>query len=451
MKTDASFRYERGADPNITIDAMKRAALLIKEIAGGTTSSEIIDIYPEKIEPKTIEFSCEKMNRLVGNDIPKDAVMNILQSLEIGVTGEFPNLTLSIPTNKADVYRDVDVIEEILRIYGFNRISNTGATLMNFNHQSKPNRENIYNQIADFLTNNGFTEIMNNSLTKAEHTENVKGFDSNLNATIANPLSNELDVMRQSLLFGGLSSIAYNCNHQLTDLKFYEFGTVYQKNPNVEQDAPVTKKYKETQRLTIFISGNKRAENWQNPLENVDFNYLKSLVNTVFSRLRLTTYKTENSIPEYLSEGLSYILNGKTVAVFGKLSKATLKYFDIKQDVYFADISWTDILKALPKKPILYQEISKFPEVRRDLALLVDQKITFAQIEEVAYYTEKNLLQSVNLFDVYEGDKLPEGKKSYAVSFILQDSEKTLTEKQITHVMEKMMKQMTEKLGATIR
>jgi len=383
--------------------------------------------------------------------MPKNTVMNILQSLEKEINGEFPNLTLTIPTNKADVYRDVDVIEEILRIYGFNRISNTGATLMNFNHQSKPNRENIYNQIADFLTNNGFSEIMNNSLTKAEHTENVKGFDSNLNATIANPLSNELDVMRQSLLFGGLSSIAYNCNHQLTDLKFYEFGTVYQKNPNVEQDAPVTKKYKETQRLAIFISGNKRSENWQNPLENVDFNYLKSLVNTVFSRLRLTTYKTDNSIPEYLSEGLSYILNGKTVAIFGKLSKSTLKYFDIKQDVYFADISWTDVLKALPKKPILYQEISKFPEVRRDLALLVDQKITFAQIEEVAYYTEKNLLQSVNLFDVYEGDKLPEGKKSYAVSFILQDSEKTLTEKQITHVMEKMMKQMTEKLGAVIR
>jgi phenylalanyl-tRNA synthetase beta chain len=309
----------------------------------------------------------------------------------------------------------------------------------------------VYNQIADFLSNNGFAEIMNNSLTKAEHTEKIKGFDPNLNATIANALSNELDVMRQSLLFGGLSSIAYNCNHQLTDLKLFEFGTVYQKNPNAEQDAPVTKKYRETQRLAIFISGQKRSENWQNPLETIDFNYLKSLVNTIFSRLRLENYKIENNIPEYFGEGLSYILNGKTVATFGKLTKATLKYFDIKQDVYFADISWTDILKVLPKKPILYQEISKFPEVRRDLALLVDQKITFAEIENVAYHTEKNLLQSVNLFDVYEGDKLPEGKKSYAVSFILQDNEKTLTEKQITGVMEKMIKQITEKLNATIR
>ncbi|MDR0437973.1 MAG: phenylalanine--tRNA ligase subunit beta, partial [Bacteroidales bacterium] len=384
-------------------------------------------------------------------DIPKDAVLNILQSLEIGVNGEFPNLILQIPTNKADVTRDVDVIEEILRIYGFNRISNTGATLMNFQHQGKPDREKVYNQVADFITNNGFSEIMNNSLTKADHTEKVKGFDSNLNVTIANPLSNELDVMRQSLLFGGLSSIAYNCNHQLTDLKLYEFGTIYQKNPNVDPTVSVTKKYKETQRLAIFISGNKRAENWQKPLETVDFNYLKSLVNTSFSRLRLDNYKIEDTVPEYFSEGLSYILNGKTIAAFGKLSKATLKYFDIKQDVYFADISWTDILKALPKKPILYQEISKFPEVRRDLALLVDQKITFAEIEKLAYDTEKKLLQSVNLFDVYEGDKLPEGKKSYAVSFILQDSEKTLSEKQITGVMEKMMKQMTEKLGATIR
>ena len=451
MKTDASFRYERGADPNITVDALKRAALLIKEIAGGIISSEITDIYPEKIEPKIVDFSCEKMNRLIGNEIPKDAVMNILQSLEIGVNGEFPNLTLKIPTNKADVTRDVDVIEEILRIYGFNRISNTGSAQMNFEHQSKPDREKIYDQTANFLSNNGFSEIMNNSLTKAEHTENVKSFDSNLNVTITNPLSNELNVMRQTLLFGGLSSIAYNCNHQLTDLKFYEFGSVYQKNPNVESDAPVTKKYKEIQRLAIFISGNKQTENWQKPLENVDFNYLKSLVNTLFSRLRLTTYKVENSSPEYLSEGLSYILNGKTVAVFGKLSKATLKYFDIKQDVFFADISWTDVLKALPKKPVLYQEVSKFPEVRRDLALLIDQKITFAEIEKLAFDTEKKFLKSVSLFDVYEGDKLPEGKKSYAVSFILQDSEKTLSEKQITSVMEKMIRQMTEKLGATIR
>ncbi|MCL2414486.1 MAG: phenylalanine--tRNA ligase subunit beta [Bacteroidales bacterium] len=451
MKTDASFRYERGADPNITVDALKRAALLIKEVAGGAISSEITDIYPNKIEPKVVDFSCEKMNRLIGSEIPKDAVINILQSLEIGVSGEYPNLRLEIPTNKADVTRDVDVIEEILRIYGFNRIANVGATLMSFEHPTKPDRENVYNQIADFLSNNGFAEIMNNSLTKAEHTEKVKNFDSTLNVILENPLSNELDVMRQSLLFGGLSSIAYNCNHQLTDLKFYEFGTVYQKNPNAEPDASVTKKYKETQRLAIFISGNKRAENWQKPLESVDFDYLKSLVNTVFSRLRLTNFKVEEQVPEYFSEGLSYSINKKTLAAFGKLSKATLKYFDIKQDVYFADIAWTDVLKALPKKPILYQEISKFPEVRRDLALLVDEKITFSQIQKLAYDTEKKYLRSVNLFDVYEGDKLPEGKKSYAISFILQDAEKTLSEKQITGVMEKMMRQMTEKLGAVIR
>jgi len=451
MKTDASFRYERGADPNITVDALKRASLLIKEVAGGTISSEITDVYPIKIEPKTFEFSCEKMNRLIGSEIPKESVLNILQSLEIGVSGEFPNLVLQIPTNKADVTRDVDVIEEILRIYGFNRIATIGATQMSFEHPAKPDRENVYNQIADFLSNNGFAEIMNNSLTKAEHTEKVKGFDSSLNVSLENPLSNELDVMRQSLLFGGLSSIAYNCNHQLTDLKFYEFGTVYQKNPNVENDAPVTKRYKETQRLAMFVSGNKRAENWQKPLENVDFDFLKSLVNTVFSRLRLTTYKVSTETPEYFSEGLSYTLNNKTVAVFGKLSKATLKHFDIKQDVFFADLAWTDILKALPKKPILYQEVSKFPEVRRDLALLVDQKTTFAEIEKLAYDTEKKYLRAVNLFDVYEGDKLPEGKKSYAVSFILQDPEKTLSEKQITSVMDKMIRQMTEKLGATIR
>ncbi|MCL2028313.1 MAG: phenylalanine--tRNA ligase subunit beta, partial [Bacteroidales bacterium] len=392
LKTDASFRYERGADPNITLDALKRAALLIKEVASGTISSEIIDVYPEKIEPKTIDFSCEKMHRLIGNEIPKESVLNILQSLEIGVSGEYPNLTLKIPTNKADVTRDVDVIEEILRIYGFNNISNVGTVQMSLAHSKKPDRENVYHQTADFLSNNGFAEIMNNSLTKAEHTEKVKGFDSNLNVTIANPLSNELDVMRQSLLFGGLSSIAYNCNHQLTDLKFYEFGMVYQKNPNAEHDTPVTKKYRENQRLAIFISGNKRAENWQTPLEKVDFNHLKSLVNTVFSRLRLTTYKVENHVPEFFTEGLSYILNGKTVASFGKLSKATLTYFDIKQEVFFADISWTDLLKALPKKPILYQEVSKFPEVRRDLALLVDQHITFAEIEKLAYNTEKNYL-----------------------------------------------------------
>jgi phenylalanyl-tRNA synthetase beta chain len=234
-------------------------------------------------------------------------------------------------------------------------------------------------------------------------------------------------------------------------LKLYEFGTVYQKNSNVEPDAIVTKKYKETQRLSIFVSGNKRPENWQTPLQQVDFNYLKSLVNSVFSRLRLEHYKIENNIPEYFSEGLSYALNGKSVASFGKLSKATLKHFDIKQDVYFADISWNDLIRALPKKPVLYKDITKLPEVRRDLALLVDQKVTFLEIEKLAYDTEKKFLRSVNLFDVYEGDKLPEGKKSYAVSFILQDSESTLSEKQITHVMEKMMKQMSDKLGAVIR
>ncbi|MDR2908018.1 MAG: phenylalanine--tRNA ligase subunit beta [Bacteroidales bacterium] len=451
LKTDASFRYERGADPNITIDALKRAALLIKEVAGGTVSSEIVDVYPTEIAPKTVAFSYENMNRLLGNDIPKEAVLNILQSLEIGVNGEFPNLNLEIPTNKADVYREVDVIEEILRIYGFNRISNAGTTQMSFSHSSKPDREKAYNLIADFLTHNGFAEIMNNSLTKAEHSEKVNGFDANLNVTIANALSNELDVMRQSLLFGGLSSVAYNCNHQLTDLKFYEFGTVYQKNTTAEADAPVTKKYKENQRLAIFVSGNKRSENWQRPLEKVDFNYLKSVVNTLFSKLRLEHFKVEKTVPAYFSEGLTYNLNGKPVAAFGKLSKSTLKYFDIKQEVYFADIAWNDLLKAMPKKPVVYKEIAKQPEVRRDLALLVDKHITFSEIEAIAFNTEKNLLQSVNLFDVYEGDNLPDGKKSYAVSFILQDAEKTLDEKRISNVMEKMMKQMGDKLGAVIR
>ncbi len=451
LKTDASFRYERGGDPNITIDALKRAVLLMKELANATVSSDIIDLYPEKIEPKTVEFSCEKMNRLIGYEIPKEAVMNILQSLEIGVTGDFPNLTLKIPSNKADVYRDVDVIEEILRIYGFNRVSGDGSTRMSFAHWAKPDREKAYDKIADFLTGNGFHEMMNNSLTKAEHTEKVQGFDATFNIPIANALSNELDTMRQSLLFGGLSSIAYNCNHQLTDLKFYEFGTVYQKNPNAEPDALVTRKYKETMRLAIFVTGNKRSENWQKPLENVDFYYLKSLVNTIFSRLFPQSCNIEERIPEYLSEGLSYMLNGKTVATFEKLSNATLKHFDIKQDVFYADIAWDDVIKALPKKPIVYKEIAKLPEVRRDLALLVDKKTTFAEIEKMAYETEKKLLQSVNLFDVYEGDKLPEGKKSYAVSFILQDAEKTLSEKQISGVMEKMMKRMTEKLGAVIR
>ncbi len=455
LKTDASFRYERGADPNITAYALKRAALLIKEVAGGAISSPIVDVYPTPIINKTIDIAYANVDKLIGKVIDRNIIKNILTSLEIEIQSATDNgLSLLIPTNKVDVTREVDVIEEILRIYGYNNIEIGSELHSSLAFISKPDKEKVQNLISDYLTNNGFTEIMNNSLTSSDYLNRVSAYDATNNVKILNPLSKELDVMRQTLLFGGLETIIYNVNRKITDLNIYEFGNTYRFNQGQPMDANVTKKYSEEKHLAVFLTGKSQSEAWNIKQENVDFFTLKSYVYNVLKRLRIDVSKltVNKTVLEYFSEGLDLTTNNnKTIVSFGNLNAKTLTAFDIKQAVFYADFNWNNIIKLLSNKEIEFVEIPKFPEVRRDLALLINKEIEFGEIVKIAYQVEKNILKKVNLFDIYEGDKLEAGKKSYAVSFILQDTEKTLNDKQIDGIMNRLIKTYNEKLGATLR
>lgn len=454
LKTDASFRYERGCDPNITVYALKRAIMLMKEIAGGEISSEIIDVYPNIINKKNVEVTYHNINRLIGKTIEKQKVKSILTSLEIEISNETEEgLSLLIPTNKVDVCREADIIEEVLRIYGYNNIELRSELHSSISYLQKPDKEKIQNTIADYLTANSFVEIMNNSLTSSDYVSKLEDLNPAANVKILNPLSKELDVMRQSLLFGGLESISYNINRKSTDLKLYEFGKIYTYNAEADKTAKVTKRFAEEKHLAIFISGRKMPESWSTANMAADFFNLKVYVENIFKRLRISTdkmqiSKTTNSV---FSDALTYVANGKTLLSAGSLQNKLLLSFGIKQPVFYADFNWDLMIKLIPAKEINYTEVPKFPEVRRDLALLINKEVTFAEIVKLAYQTEKNILQKVNLFDVYEGDKLEAGKKSYAVSFILQDKEKTLNDKQIEGIMNKLIKVYTEKLQAVIR
>ena len=454
LKTDASFRYERGTDPNITVYALKRAVLLMKEIAGGKISSEIVDNYPEAKERKRVEVTYKNINRLIGKEIDKLKVKNILTALEIEISEENEEgLSLLIPTNKVDVLREADVIEEILRIYGYNNIEINSELHSSISYLTKPDKEKIQNTIADYLSNNGFIEIMNNSLSSSDYVSKMEEINPLSNVKILNPLSKELDVMRQSLLFGGLESISYNINRKTADLKLYEFGNIYSYNAAIDKTAKVIKRFSEEKHLAIFVSGRKSPESWSITSGTVDFFSLKAFVENILKRLRinidkLAISKISNSV---FTEGLTYVANGKTLLTLGNLQNKILTSFGIKQTVFYADINWDLIVKLIPNQEITYAEVARFPEVRRDLALLINKEISFAEIVKLAYQTEKNLLQKVNLFDVYEGNKLEAGKKSYAVSFILLDKDKTLNDKQIEGIMNRLIKVYTEKLGAIIR
>jgi phenylalanyl-tRNA synthetase beta chain len=454
LKTDASFRYERGTDPNITVYALKRAVLLMKEIAGGKISSEIVDNYPEAKERKQVEVTYKNINRLIGKEIDKLKVKNILTALEIEISEENEEgLSLLIPTNKVDVLREADVIEEILRIYGYNNIEINSELHSSISYLTKPDKEKIQNTIADYLSNNGFIEIMNNSLSSSDYVSKMEEINPLSNVKILNPLSKELDVMRQSLLFGGLESISYNINRKTADLKLYEFGNIYSYNAAIDKTAKVIKRFSEEKHLAIFVSGRKSPESWSITSGTVDFFSLKAFVENILKRLRinidkLAISKISNSV---FTEGLTYVANGKTLLTLGNLQNKILTSFGIKQTVFYADINWDLIAKLIPNQEITYAEVARFPEVRRDLALLINKEISFAEIVKLAYQTEKNLLQKVNLFDVYEGNKLEAGKKSYAVSFILLDKDKTLNDKQIEGIMNRLIKVYTEKLGAIIR
>jgi len=438
LKTDASFRYERGTDPGITVFALKYAAWLIKEVAGGTISSEISDIYPNPVAPFAVDITYKNVDRLIGKSIGHDEIRSIIKALDIDIVNESAEgLSLKVPPYRVDVTREVDVIEEILRIYGYNNIEIPTQIRASLNNSVRPEKDDVQNSISDILTANGFNEILSNSLTKSAYSSDLEHA-----VKILNPLSNDLDVMRQSMLYSGLEAIAYNQNRRNSDLKLYEFGKVY----SVKDD-----KYIETQRFSVYLSGADKAEQWNQKPQQVSFYMMKAIVDGLLNRLNIKDTVTEDATCSKMAFGLQYMRNGKQLVKFGSVAAASLKKVDLDKEVFYADFNFDMILAAVRKNKIVYQEVSKFPAVRRDLSMLVDTNITFGQLKQIAQKTERKLLQDVNVFDVYQGDKLPVGKKSYALSFILQDEEKTLTDKAIDAIMQKLIYNFGKEAGAEIR
>ncbi|WP_333876113.1 phenylalanine--tRNA ligase subunit beta [Flavobacterium sp.] len=442
LNTDASFRFERGIDPNITEFALKRAALLIKEVAGGEITSDIIDVYPKKIEDFPVFLHFEKANKLIGQELPKETIKKILASLDIKVTTvSDAGLGLIIPSYRVDVQREIDVIEEILRVYGYNNINFTKKLNATVANSARTEDYKVQNIVAAQLNGLGFHEMMANSLTTPDYVGLSDMLKEEYNVMMLNPLSNDLSAMRQSLLFSGLEAVSYNINRRNGDLKLFEFGKTYHKLPSG---------YDEPKHLTIFVSGNRNEESWTNPQKPSDFFLFKGYVSSVLERLGITKIQNKPAASDVFAEGIAIACGNDTLVEFGTVKKSILKHFDIKQEVFYADFNWNLVLKLIGSK-IKFTDIPKYPEVRRDLALLVDETVAFDAIYNIARQTEKSLLKAVNLFDVYQGKNLPEGKKSYAVSFTLQDSSKTLTDEQIDKIMSKLLKNMENELGASLR
>lgn len=442
LNTDASFRFERGIDPNFTKYALKRAALLITEIAGGKVASDIIDLYPSKIEDFELVLSYENVERLIGEKLSNETIKNILASLEIKISSETEGgLGLTVPAYRVDVQREADLIEEILRVYGYNNIQfshklNTSISFSEFNGVK------IENIVGNQLNSLGFHEIMSNSLTKAayiEHSENLK--DEN-NVAMLNPLSNDLAVMRQSLLFSGLESVSYNINRKNNALQFFEFGKTYHK---------FEEKYEEFKHLALFVTGNRTSDSWTGTHKSSDFFYVKGVVKSILERLGAATLKTSPTKNDVFSEGITLSLGKIKLADIGIVSKSILKSFGIKQEVIYVDFNWDNVLKISSSKGIKVKALPKFPAVKRDLSLLLDSSVTFGEIYNLAFQSERKLLKEVDLFDVYEGNKLAANKKSYAVSFLLQDEGKTLNEKQIDKIMQKLQATFEKNLEASLR
>lgn len=452
LNTDASFRFERGTDPNIVIYALKRAALLIKELGGGRITSEIIDIYPNPIADFEVEIKYAHVDRLIGKSIGHETIKKILTSLEIKIVREdHESLLLHVPPYRVDVRREADVIEDILRIYGFNNIEVPSKVNSTLSYSEKPDDFQLKNKISDLLAANGFNEIMNNSLTKASYFEQFETYKPENTVMLFNPLSSDLSAMRQTLLFGGLETIAYNVNRKNNSLRLFEFGKAYTFHKK-EGDNHL-KQYKEEDKLALFITGNKTQPSWNSKEQKSDFFNIKCYAEMILTRMG---FKVENLTLDVCSEdiyreGIVYSQNGKHIVTIGMLSHKVLKMADIEQDVYYAEFSWENLLKTIKNHTISFTPMPKFPAVKRDLALLLDKKVTFKEVRDIAMRTEKNLLKSVSLFDVFEGEKLGADKKSYAVSFTLQDEEKTLTDKQIDKIMNKLMGTYKHLLGAEIR
>ena len=451
LSTDASFRFERGVDPNGTIYALQQAAILCKQLAGGKISMEVCDVYPEPMKNAVVELSYEYVHNLVGKEIPVDTIKSICESLEMKVLNETAEgLTLEIPAYRVDVQRPCDVVEDILRIYGYNNVEIPTQLKSSLVIKADEDRKHkLQNLVSEQLVGAGFNEILNNSLTKTAYYEGKKNV-----VKIMNPLSSDLGVMRQTLLYGGLESVEHNVKRKNANLKFFEFGNCYFFDEEKENPENPMQAYKEENFMGIWVTGKRVEGSWAHPNEDSTYYELAAYVQTILNRIGLKQGATvqKKSENEDFSAGI-VIENrgGKKFIEMGVLSKKLLKQFDLQQPVYFAELNWTQLMKATKKNEVTFTDIPKHPAVSRDLALLVDNNVEFAQIEQIARQTEKKLLKKVELFDVYEGDKLPAGKKSYAVNFILQDAEKTMNDKQIDAIMQKLIANIKKQLNAELR
>ena len=443
LNTDASFRFERGIDPNITEYALKRAALLITEIAGGEITSDITDEYPDKIKDFEVRLSFENAKNLIGEEIPRETIKSILTSLDIKVNNVTETgLGLTVPAYRNDVQREADIIEEILRVYGYNNVGTTDKLNASISNSSKFEDHRVQNIIGNQLVSQGFFEMMANSLTSPNYITLSEQLKEEHNVSMLNPLSSDLSVMRQSMVFSGLEALAHNINRKQSDLKLFEFGKTYHGYNGTREE------YKH---LSLFLTGNRTSESWINQTKASDFFYLKGTISTLFARLGISRLKTAPIKNDLFSEGLSLSLGKTKLVEFGILKKQVLKSFGISQNVLCADFNWDNVLEVAKRNSIKFKAIPKYPEVRRDFALLLNDDVTFESIHTIAKQTEKQLLKDVNLFDVYQGKNLPKGKKSYAVSFMLQDEHKTLTDKQIDKIMNKLKANFEKQLGAELR
>ncbi len=453
LNTDASFRFERGTDPNGVIYALKRAALLFKEVAGGSISSEITDIYPQPVADFKVDVTYHNIKRLIGKDLGRETIKNILASLEIKIESETENgLSLLVPPYRVDVKREADVIEELLRIYGYNNVEIPTQVNASLQTAEKPDPNQVRNLVAEMLTAQGFNEIWSNSLTKASYYHKLKNYREEQTVKILNPLSADLNGMRQTLLFGALESILHNTNRQNKDLRLYEYGNCYFYKETELKDHP-EKNYREEEHLGLFITGSRENENWTEKEKATSFFTAKTYAENILKRLGFVIDQMQISEidNELFSEGLTYTFNNKHLLNLGIVAKKWLKKFDLENPVYYADFNWDNLLILHKRHKVIFEELPKFPAVRRDLALLIDKKVKFEQIKETAYKVERKILREVDLFDVYEGKGIPEDKKSYAVSFILRDDKATLNDKLIEKTMQKMVDTFNRELGAVLR
>ena len=456
LSTDASYRFERGIDPNGTIYALKQAAILCKQLAGGKVSMEIKDVYPNPISDARVQLDFEYVDRLIGKKIGNDMIRSIVESLDMKIVSETETgLELDVPAYRVDVQRPCDVVEDILRIYGYNNVEiptqlKSSLTILGDSDKAYHHQ----NVISEQLVGCGFHEILNNSLSKTAYYTELNKYTEETTVKVMNPLSNDLGVMRQSLLFGGLESICRNINHKMPNLRFFEFGNCYHYSPEKKNDEDPIKAYTEEMHLGMWTTGKRVEGSWAHADEKASFYELKAYVMNIFTRLGVNPgiVVTETSDNNIFGKALALkARSGKVLCEMGTVCHKLLKKMDIDQDVFYADINWDNVMRAIKKNEVLYHDISKFPSVSRDLALLIDKSVEFEQIEQIARQTEKKLLKSVELFDVYEGKNLPEGKKSYAVNFILQDETKTLNDKQIEAIMTKLINNLKQKLNAELR